>query len=59
MTKHVWHQKAFAMKEAAFEPGFEESGVSAAGNEGTVFRAERTEFWNTDSIPGKGTGSGV
>lgn len=59
MIKHVWHQKGFALKEAAFEPGFEESGVSVAGNEGTVFQAERTEFGNTDSIPAIGTGSGI
>lgn len=59
VIKHVWHQKVFALKEAAFEPGFEEPGVSVAGNEGTVFQAERTEFGNTDSIPGKSTGSGM
>lgn len=43
LTKHVWHQKGFAMKEAASEPGFEESGV-LIGNEETVFQAEGTEF---------------
>lgn len=43
LTKHVWHQNGFAMKEAACKPGFEESGVFI-GNEEIAFQAEGTEF---------------
>lgn len=40
VTEHVWHQYVFALEEAAFEPGFEESGVSIEGDGGTVFQAK-------------------
>lgn len=43
MTKHVSHQEGFALQEAAFELGLEESGVSIAEKWGQYSR-QREQF---------------